>query len=138
MSPSDNSKHLTPFTSENAAEMARRSHAARKQKKLDAAALLAEAGYFVPEDAPPALQKLAESAAGGNASDMRLWLQQSGLMKKQEENYTGDGPCPTCGLDPTEGLMLMGEDLEELKKNLALLEELIAETEERQAALRDE
>jgi len=135
--PIDPKDNLIPFTKENAAEMARRSHASRKQRALDAAALLMEAGFPDPDDAPPALQKLAEKAAGSsaNASDMRLFLQQAGLMKKGVGEWDGEGPCPTCGLDPTEGLMIGGEDLDEMERNLDRFEELLRRSEQLQVRL---
>lgn len=135
--PRDN---LIPFEkgSERARAMGRKSAEARKQKKADMYALLTEAGYPDPDDAPPALLKLAEKAASSNAnaSDMRLFLQQANLLKKGEHEWDGDGPCPTCGLDPTEGLMLSGQDLDELEKNLERMKRLVEETERVQEELR--
>lgn len=135
----DNRDELGRFTkgnpnawdSESAAEAAKKATKARMTKKHQAQALLDETG-LEDDEITQTLRILAERAVDGNQSDMRLFLQQTQQLKnsKHKDDWDGSGPCPTCGLDPTEGLVITGKDLQELQQNMDLLDELLTRSEE--------
>lgn len=108
----------TRFTSETAKKAAKKSAESRKTKKTQIDALLAEAGIENPTETERAL---AHNAVHGSSADMRLFLQQTNQLIHQEKEWDGEGECPTCGLDPSGGLVLDGETIASIDKAIALL-----------------
>ena len=115
-------EHNNQFTSETAREAAKKSNESKRLRKTEVDALLIEAGFDPPGDAPETLRQLALKAVKGSSADMRLFLQQSGqLVKAPGADWDGSGACPTCGLDPAGGLVLQTEDMEAISRCIELL-----------------
>ena len=124
------------WTSDQAREAARRSHAPGTRKtsadrvEQEVNELLTEVGVD-PEKAATTLRVLARNAIKGSSADMRLFLQQTSQLQGTNEKYDGKGPCPTCGQTPGEGLVLPTVQRESLARALAQMEQLVTEAEER-------
>ena len=118
-------KKKRPFDDPEVASAAsKRGHKAKAEKKIEVEKLLEEAGYE-PGEAPETIRQLALSAVRGAASDMRLWLQQTGqLTKGPEKDWDGQGNCPTCGLDPAGGLVISADDVGSMERAIDKLEEI--------------
>ena len=122
------------WTSDQAREAARRSHAPGTRKtssdrvEQEVNELLQERGVD-PATAPTTLKILARNAIKGTSADMRLLLQQFGELQGTNDKYDGKGPCPTCGQTPGEGLVLSLAQRESQAKALAQLEQLVSESE---------
>lgn len=115
----------TRFTKENAREMAARAVEARREIAANVATMLAEAGMD-PDTAPETLVALARKAAKGDTAAMRLFLAQTGQLKGNQE-WDGVGECPTCGLDPSGGLVIGADDMDSLDRAVGILRKLLAE-----------
>lgn len=115
-----------PWTAEEARENQKKSAVSRKNNDRAIADLLEEAGYPDVEKAPRSLRELAKNAVRGSAADMRLWLQQSGQLKKPlGSEWDREGICPLCGADPSGGLVIHAETIEQLARAKLLLKELL-------------
>ena len=116
------------FTSETAkAARAIQRSMGKSEAKNRVEQLLEEAGF--EEDAPETIRLLAEKAVRGSQADMRLFLQQTNQIQSPQDKWDGQGPCPTCGQVPGEGLVLAGRQFDSVDHAVQELDRLLTASE---------